>query len=173
MRPLAGGTAVFNDAVAFVPAPAARAEGTVYTELVRTDAAAWGESEPSVRPWVRDASSEPGGPFALAVALERGGDVAKEIALRPMRLVALGDAAFVSNGALALRGNANRDIFLNALAWLSGLDALTASRMPGNTVATGLDRAGWIRFGTVAVLGPVALVLLAGFAVFVYRRRRS
>ena len=45
--------------------------------------------------------------------------------------------------------------------------------MPGNTVATGLDRAGWIRFGTVAVLGPVALVLLAGFAVFVYRRRRS
>ena len=173
MRPLAGGTAVFNDAVAFVPAPAARAEGIVYTELVRTDAAAWGESEPSVRPWVRDASSEPGGPFALAVALERGGDVAKEIALRPMRLVALGDAAFVSNGALALRGNANRDIFLNALAWLSGLDALTASRMPGNTVATGLDRAGWIRFGTVAVLGPVALVLLAGFAVFVYRRRRS
>ncbi len=170
-RPLAGGTAVFNGAVAFAPAPAARAEGTVYTELVRTDEAAWGESEPAVRPWVRDAASEPGGPFALAVALERGGDVAKDIALRPMRLVALGDAAFVSNGALAQRGNANRDLFLNALAWLSGLDALTASRTPGNTVATGLDRAGWIRFGAVAVLGPVALVLLAGLAAWAFRRR--
>mgnify|MGYP004563946613 FL=1 len=172
-RPLAGGSAVFSDAVAFAPAPAAHAEGTVYTELVRTDEAAWGESEPSVRPWVRDAATEPGGPFALAVALERGGDVAKEVALRPMRLVAFGDAAFVSNGALALRGNANRDLFHNALAWLSGLDALTASRAPGNAVATGLDRAGWIRFGAFAVFAPAAGVLLAGLAVFLFRRRRA
>lgn len=172
-RPLAGGSAVFGEAVAFAAVPPARAEGTAYTELVRTDASAWGETEPGVRPWVRDAASEPGGPFALAVALERGGDVAKEVALRPMRLVALGDAAFVSNGALARLGNANRDLFLNALAWLSGLDALTASRTPGNAVATGLDRAGWIRFGAVAVFGPVAAVLLAGLFVVLVRRRRA
>ncbi len=171
MRPLAGGTAVFGGAVAFAPTPAAQAEGTVYTALVCTDAEAWGETEPAVRPWVRDAANEPAGPFTLVAALERGGDVAKDVALRPMRLVAIGDASFVSNGALARRGNANRDIFLNALAWLSGLDALTASRTPGNAVATGLDRAGWIRFGTYGTALPVGATLLVGLCVFLIRRR--
>lgn len=168
-RPLIGGTVVFGGAVPLAATPAAQAEGSVYTELARTDAAAWGESEPSVRPWTRDAATEPGGPLALAVAVERGGD-AKGFALRPMRLVVVGDASFVSNGALALRGNANRDVFLNALAWLSGLDALTASRAPGNAVATGMDRAGWFRFGLFAVFGPSSLVLLVGCLAFAYRR---
>ncbi len=170
-RPLMGGTAVFAGAVALVSAPTAQAEGTVYTELARTDDAAWGESDLSVRPWTRDMASEPGGPLALAVALERGGGVAKDIALHPMRLVVLGDAAFVSNGALALRGNANRDIFLNSLAWLAGLDALTASRAPGNAVATGLDRSGWFRFGLAATLGPALSTFLFGIFVCVLRRR--
>lgn len=171
-RPLIGGTAVFGGAVPLAATPAAQVEGAVYTELARTDSAAWGESEPSVRPWTRDATSEPGGPLALAVAVERGGD-AKEIALRPMRLVVVGDASFVSNGALALRGNANRDVFLNSLAWLSGLDALTASRAPGNVVTTGMDSSGWLRFGLLAASGPSFLALLVGCLVFVYRRWRS
>ena len=170
-RPLVGGTAVFGSAVPLAATSAAQTEGAVYTELARTDAAAWGESEPSVRPWTRDATSEPGGPLALAVAVERGSD-AREIALRPMRLVVVGDASFVSNGALALRGNANRDVFLNSLAWLSGLDALTASRVPGNAVATGMDGAGWFRFGLFAVFGPSLMTLLVGGLVFVYRRLR-
>lgn len=172
-RPLAGGSAVFGSAVPLAATSAAQTEGTVYTELARTDAEAWGESEPSVRPWTRDATSEPGGPLALAVAVERGGDVAKEIALRPMRLVVLGDASFVSNGALALRGNANRDVFLNSLAWLAGLDALTASRVPGNVVASGMDRADCFRFGLFAVSGPAALVLFIGVFIVAYRRWRA
>ena len=90
-----------------------------------------------------------------------------------LMLVVVGDASFVSNGALALRGNANRDVFLNSLAWLSGLDALTASRAPGNVVTTGLDSSGWLRFGLLAASGPSVLVLLAGCLVFVYRRWRS
>ncbi|MGN0846849.1 MAG: DUF4350 domain-containing protein [Kiritimatiellia bacterium] len=170
-RPLMGGTAVFADAVALVAVPSSQVEGTVYTELARTDERAWGESDLSVRPWTRDATFEPGGPLALAVALERGGDVAKDVALHPMRLVVLGDAAFVSNGALALRGNANREIFLNSLAWLAGLDALTASRAPGNAVATGMDREGWIRFGFIAVLGPSLFVVLVGLLLWPLRRR--
>lgn len=172
-RPLIGGTAVFGGAVALAATSSVQTEGVVYTELARTDASAWGESEPSVRPWTRDATSEPGGPLPLVVAVERGGDVAKEVALRPMRLVVVGDASFVSNGALALRGNANRDIFLNSLAWLAGLDALTASRMPGNAVTTGMDRAGWFRFGLIAVVGPALLSLLVGACVFFFRRRSA
>ncbi len=172
-QPLKGGTAVFAGAVAFVSAPTAQAEGTVYTELARTDASAWGEADLTVRPWTRDAASEPGGPLALAIALERGGGVAKDVALRPMRLVVLGDAAFASNGALALRGNANRDVFLNSLAWLAGLDALTASRAPGNAVATGMDRDGWFRFGLVAVFGPASFTFLLGLVVWLLRRRAA
>ena len=171
MRPLAGGTAVFSAPVPLAAGPAAQTEGTSFTELVRSDASSWGESEPDVRPWLRDATSEPAGPLALAVALERGGGVAKEVALRPSRLVVLGDAAFVSNGARTLRANANGDIFLNALAWLAGLDALTAPRAPGNAVETGMDRGGWMRFGLFAAVGLPGCVLLLGSFVFLRRRR--
>jgi len=173
MRPLAGGTAVFASPVPLAAGAAAQTEGTSFTELVRSDDASWGESEPDVRPWLRDATSEPAGPLALAVALERGGGVAKDIALRPSRVVVVGDAAFVSNGARTLSANANGDIFLNALAWLAGLDALTAPRAPGNAVVTDMDRAGWMRFGLLSAVGLPACVLLLGSFVFLRRRRDS
>ena len=163
-RPLVGSTVVFEGAVPLAATGAAQAEGTLFTELVKSDVAAWGESEPSVRPWTRDATMEPGGPLALAVALERGGGVSRDVALRPTRLVVIGDAAFVSNGALTQRANANRDVFLNSLAWLAGLDALTAPRTPGNAVDTGMDRSAWIRFGTGSVLVLPFLVLVLGLA---------
>jgi len=170
MRPLAGGTAVFESPVAL--AFGAQVAGTTFTELARTDASAWGESEPAVRPWVRDAATEPAGPLALAVAVERGGGLAKEIALRPTRLVVVGDATFVSNGALARRANANRDVFLNALAWLVGVDAVAASRAPGNLVAVDMERAGWTRFVTV-VAGGFPAAVFALWALVFLRRRRS
>ena len=173
MRPLAGGTALFAAPVPLAAGPAAQADGVTFTELVKSDAESWGESEPDVRPWTRDATSEPAGPLALAVALERGGGVAKEIALRPGRVVVVGDATFVLNGATARRGNANRDVFLNALAWLAGLDALSAPRAPGNTVATGLDRGGWVRFGAVSAAGLPFAVLLLGAGLYLRRRRLS
>ena len=170
-RPLVGSTLVFDGAVPLAATTAAQAEGTTFTELVKSDAAAWGESEPAVRPWTRDASTEPAGPLALAVALERGGDVSRDVALRPTRLVVFGDASFVANGALAQRANANRDVFLNALAWLAGLDALTAPRTPGNTVEAGMDRARWVRFGSVSVVGLPLAVLLLGL-VAAWRKGR-
>lgn len=164
-RPLKGSTVVFDGAVPLAETPAAQAEGTVFTELVKSDAAAWGETEPAVRPWTRDATTEPGGPLALAVALERGGDVSRDVALRPTRLVVIGDAVLVSNGALSQRANANRDVFLNSLAWLAGLDALTAPRTPGNAIETGMDRTAWIRFGVGAVFALPFLVLALGLVV--------
>lgn len=167
-RPLAGCTAVFETPAALVAA--VPPEGVTVSELARTDADAWAESEPEVRPWTRDVASEPGGPLALAVAIERGGGLTKEIALRPSRLVVLGDAAFVSNGALARRGNANRDVFLNSLAWLAGLDAMTASRAPGNLVAMRMDRSDWFRFGVTSALGFPCLILVVWGLLFIRRR---
>ena len=146
---------------------------TEFTALARTDAESWGEADPSVRPWVYDPTAEPKGPLVLAAALERGGGASKELAFRPTRIVVVGDATFALNGALTRRANANRDFLLNAVAWLAGLDAFTESRTPGNVVATGMDRARWIRFGLLAAGGPAACVLLLGLAALFRRRRRA
>ena len=77
----------------------------------------------------------------------------------------------VSNGALSQRANANRDVFLNSLAWLAGLDALTAPRTPGNAIETGMDRSAWIRFGIGSVFALPFLVLTLGF-VAAFRKGR-
>ena len=172
-RPLVGSTVVFEAAVPLAASAPAQTEGTTYTGLVKTDDAAWGESEPAVRPWTRDATTEPGGPLDLVVALERGGGVSRDVALRPTRVVVLGDASFVSNGALSQRANANRDVFLNSLAWLAGLDALTAPRTPGNAVETGMDRARWVRFGLGSVVVVPFLVLLLGLVAAARRGRAA
>ena len=183
-RPLEDCTLLFESASVLQPtaaadtnametALAASVDRTEFTALARSGADSWGESEPSVRPWTFDPTAEPRGPLVLAAALERGGGVAKDLALRPTRIVVVGDAAFALNGALARRANANRDFLLNAVAWLAGLDAFTESRTPGNVVATGMDRARWVRFGMLAAGGPAACVLLLGLFAVLRRRRRS
>ncbi len=165
---LKGCIAVFGDA-----APLKQNTGrneTEFTALASTDAQAWGEADVSARPWTFDPSLEPKGPLVLAAALERGDVTAKDIALRPTRIVVIGDASFVSNGALASRANANRDFFLNAVSWLAGLDTPSAVRTPGSVVATGLDRSGWLKFGGwSALLLPLFLLLVASTALV--RRR--
>ena len=183
-RPLVDCTLLFEGASVLEPtaaagtnaveaALAASVDRTEFTALARTGADSWGESEPSVRPWSFDPTEEPRGPLVLAAALERGGGVAKDLALRPTRIVVVGDATFALNGALTRRANANRDFLLNAVAWLAGLDAFTESRTPGNVVATGMDRARWIRFGMLAAGGPSACVLLLGLLAAFRRRRRA
>ena len=159
--PLKGSTVLFEGASPLVPADGH--DQAEFTALAKTDAAAWGETDVSVRPWAFDPTSEPRGPLTLAVALERGGIEAPDLVLRPTRLVVISDGTFVANGALATRGNANRDFFLNSVAWLAGLDTLNAVRTPGNVVVTGLDRDGWLRFSTwtgVLILSFAGLVLL-------------
>ena len=183
-RPLEDCMLLFEGAVVLQPTAAAdtnavdaamatAVDRTEFTALARTDAKSWGETEPAVRPWTFDPTTETKGPLVLAAALERGGGAAKDLAFRPTRIVVVGDATFALNGALARRANANRDFLLNAVAWLAGLDAFTESRTPGNVVATGMDRARWIRFGLLAACVPAACVLLLGFAVMLRRRRST
>ncbi len=166
-EPLQGSTVLFEGAVPLVPA--GEHDQAAFTALAKTDASAWGETDVSVRPWAFDPASEPRGPLTLAAALERGGIDAPDLVLRPTRLVVIGDATFVANGALATRGNANRDFFLNSVAWLAGLDTLNAVRTPGNVVVTGLDRNGWLRFGNWT---GMLIAVFAGLMLLVARRRR-
>ena len=184
-RPLAGCTVLFEGAAVLEAcgmavatnltdvAMAATADRVEFTALASSDKDSWGESEPSVRPWTFDALTEPCGPLVLAAALERGGGVSRDIAFRPTRIVVIGDASFVVNGALVRRGNANRDFFLNATAWLAGLDALTAARTPGNVVVTDMARGDWLRVGMFSSLVPAGCVWLFGLALLLRGRRVS
>lgn len=113
------------------------------------------------------------GTLAVAAAIERGAGAGTDLALRPTRIVTVGDASFAMNGPLAARANANRDFFLNCVAYLSGSDALAASGTETAVLTAGMDRTTRIRFA--AVLGgavPLAVVLVM-LVMIVHGRRRE
>lgn len=142
------------------------------TLLVRTDEAGWGELLPDVFPRTFDPQSELRGPVALAAVSERGGKVAKDVAFKPTRICVIGETDFVMNGALASRANANRDLLLNALSWLAGIDTATAASVGGDaTLVTGFARSQWVSFMVVSALAFPACVFLV-FCLMSLRLRR-
>ena len=110
------------------------------------------------------------GRFALAAAVERGTGAGKDIAVRPTRIVAVGDSGFVLNGQIATRANANLDFFLNCIAYLAGTDPLPAVGAETGILSSGMDRSNRLRHtATTAVAVPAAVfILLAAIAL---RRR--
>jgi len=95
----------------------------------------------------------------------------------PGRVVVVGDVDFASDAYLDLLGN--RDLAMNAVAWVAGEETLAGERRkdvpeifrPYSPLVV-TDRAGrWILL-TAAVVQP-GLVLLLGVAVVVVRRRRG
>lgn len=154
-------------------ADAAGADRVHVTPLVVTGPEGWGTRTPSAASRVFDAREDLPGPVTLAVAVERGGEAAKDIAMQPTRLAVFGEAAFVGNALLGARSSANRDLFINALNWLCGLDRPGAVSGEGETALwTGLDRHGWIVFTLCASVAAPACVLGVGL-VMVARRRRA
>ena len=113
------------------------------------------------------------GAVVVAAAVERGVGAGADLSIRPMRIVAIGDAGFVMNGQLAARANANRDFFLNCVAYLSGTDASVASGAETNVLSTGLDRTARGRFAVVVAAAVPLVVLLLLMAVAARRRRRG
>lgn len=113
------------------------------------------------------------GTAAVVAAAERGGKAGQDLALRPTRIVALGDAGFVLNGQLASRACANRDFFLNCVSYLSGAEAHGAGDAGVEVFRSGLDRTGRLRHAvwTVGVV-PFAVFLVL-LVVAARRRHRS
>lgn len=110
--------------------------------------------------------------FCVAAAGERGAQAGADLAIRPTRVVAVGDAGFVMNGQLEAKANANRDFFLNCVAFLSGTDAMTESGMEADRLVSGLDRAGRLRFlAASAGLLPAAVFLFLSLLLALRRRR--
>ena len=114
------------------------------------------------------------GQAVVAALAERGAGTGEDLALRPMRIAAIGDATFVLNGQLAVRSNANRDFFLNCVAYLSGTDALLAGGLDAGQFASGMDDAARWKFAIVYTLvtsGSVFIVLV--LVVCIRRRQRK
>ena len=108
----------------------------------------------------------------IAAATERGVGTGEDLALRPTRIVVVGDALFAMNGPLASRANANRDFILNCVAYLAGTGAMTGSEVEGGVLSTGMDRRGWTSFivkSGIVIPGVAFLFMIACIAT---RRRR-
>ena len=107
----------------------------------------------------------------LVAAAEKGGSVGQDVALRPARIVVIGDAGFALNGALSSRACANRDFFSNCVAYLSGAEAHgTGDDGAIGGFRTGLDRRGRLHHVLLSALA-VPLVVFLFLTLIVYRRR--
>ena len=108
----------------------------------------------------------------IAAATERGRGIGEDLALRPTRIVVVGDSLFARNGPLASRANANMDFLLNCVAYLAGTAAITGGEVDSDVLATGMDRRGWTSFTIQSgLVVPVGLFLMM-LAYVAFRRRR-
>jgi len=140
------------------------------TALARTPESGWGAAGAGVAGRF-DPETDIPGPVAVAAAAERGGGASADLGFRPTRLVAVGEGLFVSNGVLGSRASANRDLLINMLNWLTGLDAAALPSLGGDAaLASGLDRAGWIRLLCWVAGAIPAAVLAVGLLAAVRRR---
>ncbi len=112
------------------------------------------------------------GDLCVAAVSERGAGTGEDLKLRPTRIVAVGDVSFVMNGPLSSRANANRDFFLNCVAYLAGTDGETQSGEEEYRLISRLDRRTrrHLVVGSVVVFPLSMLVVLLGL-VWMRRRR--
>ena len=113
------------------------------------------------------------GSTALAAAVERGAGAGADLAIRPTRIVAVGDAGFALNGQLSSRANANRDFFLNCVAYLAGTDAPGGSDgVEAGVLSSGMDRTARVRHALVSSAALPGAVFLVMIVATLRRRRR-
>lgn len=109
--------------------------------------------------------------FTFAVAAEKGAYLKSDLAIRPARMVLIGDNSFLRNASLASRANANRDLLLNSVAWLAGIDVSGSADIAGNVLAAHMDRGGRIRFAAISSLCVPAVAALFGMMCIAWKRR--
>lgn len=141
------------------------------TTLAQTSDQGWGEASEAV-PSRFDVDQDIAGPVLIAAAAERGGGASADLGFRATRVVVVGESSFASNGMLGQRLNANRDLLVNMVNWLTGIHAATLPSLGGDAaLASGLDRAGWLRL-LVWLAGIVpAAVLTIGLLVGIRQHR--
>ena len=77
------------------------------------------------------------------------------------------------NGELATRANANRDLLLNCISYLSGTDAFGSCGMEADALMLGMSREDRIHQAVVCVaVIPVSVFFVLALACLRRRRRR-
>ena len=109
----------------------------------------------------------------VVASVERGGGTGSDLALRPTRIVVIGDPGFALNGSLAIRASANRDFFSNCVAYLSGVESHGSGEDGTGVLQSGLDREGRLRHAIYSVGGVPAFVFLVLATVAIRRRSRT
>lgn len=172
--------------------------GYEVTELVKTSAQGWGETDPNAFPDVAADEGEIHGPVALAVAVsfkvekdaqgpqeeatsadepDAGTEGAKaddekadDEKAPEARLVVFGDVDFAAD--TLIESAANRDLLLNTFNWLvqrEQLIAIEGTRPPETRLSLGPDELSSIYLLVILVMPGLAVV--AGVTVFLRRRR--
>jgi len=144
---------------------------TDVTTLIRSSGQSWAETDPlAAPPYSLDVDDEPG-PIPMAVAVDRGTPGSPDRRLDAIRIVVFGDTDFASNRYWGL--GANRDLFLNAAAWLLGTDdqvTLRPKSRSGDRLPITEAQLFGIMFFSVNLL-PL-LIVGFGFSVWAIRRRQ-
>ena len=108
----------------------------------------------------------------VVASVERGCGAGNDVALRPTRIVVIGDPGFVLNGSLAARASANRDFFSNCVAYLSGAESHGSGEDGAGVLQSGLDREGRLRHVLYSSGAFPAFAFLVLAAVAIRRRTR-
>jgi ABC-type uncharacterized transport system involved in gliding motility auxiliary subunit len=138
-------------------------DGISVTELLKTSANSWAETDLKNRTARFDEGKDTRGPISLGVA------ATKKSGEKEARLVVVGDSDFASNRYAGLQLNA--DLFFNAMNWLAQDEDLISVRpkSPKNREVTLTQSQQNMMFWSSVVFLP-ALVLLAGTLIW-WRRR--
>jgi ABC-type uncharacterized transport system involved in gliding motility auxiliary subunit len=163
---MAGTTAVFPRSRSISLNPGT---GANHTLLVKTGLRSWGETDDIGAEEIRWNEGEVRGPVTLAVAVEK--PLGEQPDAKVTRLFVVGDASFASNRYRGL--GANRNLFLNAVGWLSAQEDKIAirprTRGANQIVLSSRQREG-IAFFVLYVL-PVLLLSL-GLGIWLVRKQR-
>ena len=125
-RKLEGVNTTFPYARSVRRGPAVPVEGNApptVTELVKTPAAFWGETDLDAKQATYVEGRDLKGPLSLAVAVEASKPPGVDIEAGQYRLVVVGTSGFVENRELS---GGNLDFFMNALNWLLRREQLVA-----------------------------------------------
>jgi ABC-type uncharacterized transport system involved in gliding motility auxiliary subunit len=145
------------------------ADQPIVTELVRTPAAFWGETDLQSERMTFDPGKDIKGPLCLAVAVEGRRPPGVELGTAQGRMVVVGTSSFVNNASLS---GGNLDFFMNSLNWLLKREQLIAvsPKLPQEfRLDMTPNQASWVYM--LVIVGMPLAVALIGLAVWARRRK--
>ncbi|BAW97414.1 hypothetical protein NIES970_23660 [[Synechococcus] sp. NIES-970] len=137
------------------------------TPILSSDAETWAESNPEIPDPTFDPPGDRQGPIPFGWALEKQNP---EATMETIRLVAIGNSTFVTNGWLGQYHNS--DVFLNTVNWLAKVENAPLAIQPKAAQNRRLNLGRW-QIMAIAWLAPIIFPLGGvGAAIFCLWQRR-